>query len=170
MHPADGYRELPPPRELRGLVAWVWVRVSGADDEVRVVPDACSDVVWQQGVGTTVVGPDTSAKVVAGAPGDILIGMRFHPGAGGGALGVPLDALRDLRVDAAEVDRAFDIAGDLAPADVIGRFLAAASGSEPDQLVAEAARRLSNEDVRTVARELFISDRQLRRRFHTAVG
>jgi len=44
------------------------------------------------------------------------------------------------------------------------------TGSEPDQLVAEAARRLSREDVRTVARELFISDRQLRRRFHTAVG
>jgi AraC-like DNA-binding protein len=166
---SPGYRELLPPRELRDVVACLWIRVHGADD-VRVVPDACSDVVWQQGAGTTVVGPDTSAKVVAGAPGDILIGLRFLPGAGGGALGVPLDALRDLRVEAAEVDRAFDIAGDLAPADVIGRFLAAVSGGEPDQLVAEAARRLRTEDVRTVARELFISDRQLRRRFHTAVG
>src|SRR5205814_9396554 len=63
-----------------------------------------------------------------------------------------------------------DIAGDLAPADVIGRFLDAVGGRQPDQLVAEAARRLTTDDVQTVARELFISDRQLRRRFHTAVG
>jgi AraC-like DNA-binding protein len=165
-----GYRELAPPPELRDVVACLWIRVHGAGDDVRVVPDACSDVVWEQGAGTTVVGPDTSAKVVAGAPGDVLIGMRFRPGAGGGALGVPLDALRDQRVEAAEVDRAFDVAGDLAPADVIGRFLAIVAGREPDALVAEAARRLGASDVQTVARELSISDRQLRRRFHTAVG
>ena len=165
-----GYRELAPPPELRDVVACLWVRVHGTGDDVRVVPDACSDVVWQQGTGTTVVGPDTGAKLVAGVPGDILIGMRFRPGAGGGALGVPLDALRDLRVEAAEVDRAFDIAGDLAPADVIGRFLEAVAGRGRDELVAEAARRLTSRDVQTVARELSISDRQLRRRFHTAVG
>jgi AraC-like DNA-binding protein len=167
---SPGYRELAPPRELRDVVACLWIRVHGTGDDVRIVPDACSDVVWRQGEGTTVVGPDTSAKLVAGAPGDVLIGMRFQPGAGGGALGVPLGALRDLRVEAAEVDRAFDVAGDLAPADVIGRFLGAVSGREPDLLVAEAARRLSAQDVQTVARELFVSDRQLRRRFHSAVG
>jgi AraC-like DNA-binding protein len=167
---SPGYRELAPPRELRDVVACLWIRVHGTGDDVRIVPDACSDVVWEQGEGTTVVGPDTSAKLVAGAPGDVLIGMRFQPGAGGGALGVPLGALRDLRVEAADVDRAFDVAGDLAPADVIGRFLGAVAGREPDLLVAEAARRLSTQDVQTVARELFVSDRQLRRRFHSAVG
>jgi len=167
---SPGYRELAPPRELRDVVACLWIRVHGTGDDVRIVPDACSDVVWQQGEGTTVVGPDTSAKLVVGAPGDVLIGMRFQPGAGGGALGVPLGALRDLRVEAGEVDRAFDVAGDLAPAEVIGRFLGAVAGREPDLLVAEAARRLSTQDVQTVARELFVSDRQLRRRFHSAVG
>src|SRR6478736_3238356 len=109
-----GYRELAPPPELRDVVACLWVRVHGSGDDVRVVPDACSDVVWQQGEGTTVVGPDTGAKLVAG-----------RPGAGGGALRMPLDALRDQRVEASEVDRAFDLAGDLAPADVIAGFLAA---------------------------------------------
>src|SRR4051812_17476477 len=163
-----GYRELRPPRALRDVVACLWVRVNGTGDDVRVVPDACSDIVWQQGSGTTVVGPDTTAKVVRQAPGDVLVGMRFLPGAGGGALGVPLDALRDLRVEAVEVDRAFDVAGDLAPADVVARFLAAAAGRERDPLVAEAARRLASKDVATVARELFISDRQLRRRFQSA--
>jgi AraC-like DNA-binding protein len=166
---SPGYRELRPPRALRDVVDCLWIRVY-ASDEVRVVPDACSDVIWHQGKGTTVVGPDTTARVVAGTPGDVLIGMRFQPGAGGGALGVPLDGLRDLSVEAAEVDRAFDLAGDLAPADVMSRFLAAAAGRQPDRLVAEAARKLAWQDVRTVARELFISDRQLRRRFQTAAG
>jgi AraC-like DNA-binding protein len=165
-----GYRELAPPAELCDVVSCLWIRVHRTGDDVRVVPDACSDVVWQQGAGTTVVGPDTSAKVVAGEPGDVLIGMRFAPGAGGGALGVPLDALRDQRVEASEVDRAFDITGDLAPADVIDRFLAVVAGRRRDDLVAEAACRLGAADVRTVARELSISDRQLRRRFHAAVG
>jgi AraC-like DNA-binding protein len=167
---SPGYRELRPPSALRDVIACLWVRVNGTGDAVRVIPDACSDVVWQQGEGTTVVGPDTTAKVVSQAPGDVLVGLRFLPGAGGGALGVPLDALRDLRVEAAEIDRAFDLAGDLAPADVVARFLSATAGREPDLLVAEAARRLAGEDVRTVARELCISDRQLRRRFHSAVG
>jgi AraC-like DNA-binding protein len=162
---SPGYRELRPPRALRDVVACLWVRVNQTGDDVRVIPDACSDVVWQQGEGTTVVGPDTTPKDVGVSPGDVMVGMRFLPGAGGGALGVPLDALRDLRVEAAEIDRAFDVAGDLAPAEVVARFLAAAAGREPDPLVAEAARRLAREDVRTVAR-----DRQLRRRFQAAVG
>src|SRR3954464_2204493 len=158
MHPADGYRELPPPRELRGLVACVWVRVSGADDEVRIVPDACSDVIWQQGVGTTVVGPDTSAKLVGLRQGDVMIGMRFLPAAGGGALGVPLDELRDQRVEAAEIDSAFDLPGELAPADVAARFVAAAADRQGDPLVAEAIARLSKHEVGAVARELGISE------------
>jgi AraC-like DNA-binding protein len=155
---------------LRGVVQCLWVRVTGAAEEVRVVPDASTDVVWSRGEGTTVAGPDTSAKLVAREPGDVLIGLRFLPGTGGGALGVPLDALRDLRVDVAEVDRAFDLPGDLAPDEVVPRLLAAAAGREGDPLVAIAAQRLAAKDVAAVARDLGVSDRQLRRRFHSAAG
>jgi hypothetical protein len=81
------------------------------------VPDGCTDVVWRQGEGTTVAGQDTTAKLVDCAPRDVLVGIRFLPGAGGGAPGVPLGALRDLSVAVAEVDRAFDVDGDLAPGD-----------------------------------------------------
>jgi AraC-like DNA-binding protein len=165
-----GYRELRPPAAVSGVVACLWVRVFGSDDEVRIVPDAASDVVWQRGAGTTVVGPDTSAKLVEGRPGDVMIGMRFHPGAGGGALGVPLDALRDLRVDASDVDRTFDLSGDLPPDAVVERFVAAAAGREPDPLVRVAALRVGEQDVGALARELNISERQLRRRFHAAAG
>ncbi|HEX5895704.1 MAG TPA: AraC family transcriptional regulator [Thermoleophilaceae bacterium] len=165
-----GYRELRPPDALRDVVACLWVRVIGAAEELRVIPDACSDVIWQRGEGTTVVGPDTSAKLVGLAPGDVLVGMRFLPGAGGGVLGVPLYELRDLRVDVTDVDRAFDVDGDTEPREVVARFMSAAAGRRADPLVAVAARRLGEQDVGAVARDLGLSERQLRRRFHAAAG
>ena len=40
------------------------------------------------------------------APGAVLLGIRFRPGGGRPALGVPLSELRDRRVDLAELDPA----------------------------------------------------------------
>ncbi len=165
-----GYREFLPPDPLRDVVACLWVRVIRSAGQLRVIPDACSDVIWQRGEGTTVVGPDTAAKLVGLAPGDALVGMRFLPGAGGGALGVPLDELRDLRIDVAEVNRAFDVDGEMQPAEVVARFTSAALGRRADPLVAAAARRVGQQDVGAVARELGVGERQLRRRFHAAAG
>jgi AraC-like DNA-binding protein len=165
-----GYRELRPPHVLRGVVACLWVRVTEIAREVRVVPDGCTDVVWLQGEGTTVAGPDTTAKLFGRAPGDVLVGIRFVPGAGGGMLGVSLDALRDLRVDVADVDHTFDAHGELSPTEVAVRFISAAMGRQVDPLVAAAVPRVIRQDVGAVARELGVSERQLRRRFNTAAG
>ncbi len=170
MTPAPGYREIRPPGSLRRVVACLWTRVTDDAGEVRVVPDGCTDVVWRRGEGASVAGPDTSAKLAERKSGDVLVGIRFLPGAGGNVLGVPLDELRDLRVDAAEINRAFDLDPGLEPGKVAARFLTAAIGREADPLVVEAARRVDREEVGTVARELGISERQLRRRFHAAVG
>ena len=165
-----GYRELAPPPAVRGVVACLWVRVCGAADEVRVLPDACADVVWRQGEGTTLAGPDTAARLVSPAPGEVLVGMRFLPGAAGGVLGVPVDELRDLHVDVGEVDGSFDLDPELAPDDVAARFVSAAAGRQPDPIVIEAARRLSWQSVGALAADLAISERQLRRRFQAAAG
>ena len=167
---SPGYRELDPPAALRGVVACFWVRVTGDADEVLVVPDGCTDLVWQLGRGTTVAGPDTTAKLVDRAPGDLLVGMRLLPGAGGAVLGVPLDELRDVRADAADVNPAFDVEDDRVPADVIERLASAAQGRPADPIVAAAARRLGEQEVRAVARDLGLSERQLRRRFQAATG
>jgi AraC-like DNA-binding protein len=167
---SPGYREMPPPPAVHGLVACLWVRVCGDADEVRILPDACADVVWRQGEGTTLAGPDTAARLVSPAPGEVLVGMRFLPGAAGGALGAPVDELRDVHVDVGEVDRAFDVDGELAPDDVAARFVSAAAGRRPDPIVVEAARRLSRQSIGTLADDLAISERQLRRRFQAAVG
>ena len=148
----------------------LWTRAGEPAGQLRIVPDACSDVVWQRGRGTSVVGPDTSAKLVPCTPDDVFVGIRFLPGAGGGVLGLPLNELRDLRVDATEVDRAFDIDSDMAPAAVFTRLLSAAAGREADPLVTRAARAVGRHSMELLARELGLSERQLRRRFHAAVG
>jgi AraC-like DNA-binding protein len=165
-----GYREFPPPAALTPLVECVWIRGCASDDEVWIMPDGASDVIWRQGRGTIIVGPDTTARAYPRLAGELLIGLRFRPGAGGGGIGVPLDALRDQQVDAREIDRAFDLNGDLAPATVFARLLGAAAGRRPDALVLAAASRVADGDVAGIARELAISERQLRRRFHAAVG
>jgi len=165
-----GYREIPPPSALRHVVECLWTRTGEPAGELRIVPDACSDVVWQRGRGTSVVGPDTTAKLVPCTPEDVFVGIRFLPGAGGGVLGVPLNELRDMRVEVTEVDRAFDVHPEMAPADVLTCLVSAAAGREADPLVARAARVAGRHSVDRLARELCLSERQLRRRFHAAVG
>ena len=171
MEPARGYREFAPPPTLAPSVDCLWTRTGAAGDEVRIMPDGATDVIWRQGRGTMIVGPDTSARTYTRAGGELLVGIRFRPGAGGGCLGVPLDELRDLQVEARAIDRAFELDGDLAPAVVCRRLLAAVAGRRPDPIVLAAAPRVAQgSPVAALARELSISERQLRRRFHAAVG
>jgi AraC-like DNA-binding protein len=168
---APGYREFAPPRALAPLVECLWTRAGAAGEEVRIMPDGATDVIWRQGRGTMIVGPDTSARTYTRARGELLVGVRFRPGAGGGAFGVRLDELRDLQVEAGAVDRAFALDGDLAPAVVCRRLLAAVAGRRPDPIVLAAAPRIADgSPVAALAREFSISERQLRRRFHAAVG
>jgi AraC-like DNA-binding protein len=102
---APGYRERPPPAALRPSVSCVWARVvgPGGPATVPVLPDACVDLIWQRGVGVFVAGPDTGPAPSLSPAGTVLAGVRFVPGAGGPALGLPLSALLDQRVDAADL-------------------------------------------------------------------
>jgi AraC-like DNA-binding protein len=177
---ADGYRELAPPAGLRRALACIWVRVVPANGAppVRVLPDACSDLIWRSGDGAFIAGPDTGPVAGAALPGAVVIGARFRPGAGGPALAHPLDELRDMRVDLGELlpalARRLDPA--LPPAAALRQVVLAAGrlaeARPPDALADAAAGRLADPRARseTVARELGVSERQLRRRFLASVG
>jgi AraC-like DNA-binding protein len=167
---APGYREFAPPPALAALVECLWVRTCADEDQVLIMPDGASDVIWRQGSGTMIVGPDTTARAYSREAGELLIGLRFRPGAGGGGIGVPLHALRDQQVDARDVARAFDLDGDLPPAAVFRELLTAAAERRPDPIVVAAAPHVADRGAAALARELAISERQLRRRFHAAVG
>ncbi len=118
------YCEQAPPSGLAPWVQCTWQRSGDGGPPVRVVPDGCIDIVWTEGAGTQIVGPNTRAFVVPLAAGTRVAGVRLHPGAA------------------------------------------------PDPLVAAAVTRLDDRglSVATLAFDLGVSERQLRRRFQTAVG
>ena len=73
-----GYTEWPAPSGLRHAIACVWAQVTpdtGRDRVALVLPDACSALIWEQGRGAFVAGPDTGpASAVSGSsvPGSRL--------------------------------------------------------------------------------------------------
>ena len=179
-----GYREQPPPAGLLPSVACLWARVvgPGADAVAEVLPDACVDLIWEQGRGLFVAGPDIGPVPSVAPAGTVFAAVRFVPGAAGPALGLPMSELLNQRVNAAdlgtgpatELGRA--LPGSLDPAQalrVLARMTGAMTTAGPaDPLAAHAARMLRHPGARAdgVAERLDVSERQLRRRCQAAVG
>jgi AraC-like DNA-binding protein len=194
---APGYREWLPPQELRGSLTCLWAAVVPAGEPLvsDVLPDACTDLIWQSGHGAYVAGPDTGPAPAPVPPGTVLVGARFGPGAGGPAFGIPLAELRDQRVDLTDCLPALagHLPGDLPPEaalEAVTRLSTQlARSGPPDLAVVHGARLLAglrpvaghqpvaghesvtgHDSVAGLSDVLGLSERQLRRRFDTAVG
>jgi AraC-like DNA-binding protein len=171
------YREYRPPPQLRSAVACLWTR-SGDGGAVRVLPDTCTDIVWRAGIGAVIAGPDTGHWFSVTRPGGETVGLRLLPGAGGAALGLPLEELRDRRIVLGELglDPREQLAPDVPPAEIPKRLAALTMDliavRPPDLAVQAAVVRLMDprQRLERLAPELGFSERQLRRRFTTAVG
>ena len=103
-----GYPEWPAPAGLRHALSCLWAQVTPdgcGDRDGLVLPDACTDLIWEQGRGPYVAGPDTGPVPTVIKAGTIVLGVRFRPWAGGPALGVPLSEVRDQRVDLDDLRR-----------------------------------------------------------------
>jgi AraC-like DNA-binding protein len=178
--PPPGYTEWAAPVALRPAVACLWARVSAgeAGGEGLVLPDACTDLIWQQDRGAWVAGPDTGPVPTRIRAGTVILGVRFRPSAGGSALGLPLSELRDQRVDFADLrpGQARRLPAALDAGTAAARMLDVAADlvghGPPDPAVTRAATLLRDPRARTedVAAEVGLSLRQLRRRCHAAVG
>jgi AraC-like DNA-binding protein len=177
---APGYAEWQAPAALRDAVACLWAGIvpDDADRETLVLPDGCSDLIWEQGVGCYVAGPDTGSLRSTSKAGTVIVGVRFRPSAGGRVLGLPLSELRDQRVALADLlpAAAKRLPATLEPAlaaarllDATGRLVAAGT---PDPAMTRAAALLRDPAARAeeVARDVGLSVRQLRRRCHAAAG
>jgi AraC-like DNA-binding protein len=178
---APRYAEWQAPATLRGQVACLWVSVvpdTGAPVPSLILPDACSDLIWEQGIGPYVAGPDTGPARTPARPGAVFVGVRFRPAAGGQVLGLPLSELRDQRVPLAElpVDAARDLSPTLSPEVAAARLLDATgrliADSAPDHAVDAAVDLLRDPAARTdeVAAHVGLSERHFRRRVHAAAG
>jgi AraC-like DNA-binding protein len=174
---------------MRGMVACLWASIAPEDTsrDALVLPDGCSDLIWEQGTGCYVAGPDTGPLRTVTPPGTVLVGVRFRPSGGGPALGLPLSEIRDQRVDLADLlptarlpaatrQSAAALSPDLDPATAVKKVLDVAGtlacAGTPDQAVTHAASLLRDPAARfeQLATIVGLSDRQLRRRFHAAVG
>jgi AraC-like DNA-binding protein len=138
-------------------------------------------VLWRGGQ-LVVAGPDQQAWNSQVRTGEEIVGIRLRPGVAGAVFGLPASELLNSRVPLGElVDaRAAELAERLNEAeDQEARFLllealvaSAIEQRAPDPLVLAASRRLGfpGSRVDELADALGISERQLRRRFHAAVG
>ncbi|MEV7446380.1 helix-turn-helix domain-containing protein [Streptomyces sp. NPDC091204] len=144
-----------------------------------VLPDGCMDLLWADG-RLLVAGPDTGPHPAAEVPGGAFAGIRLAPGTAPALLGVPAHALRDRRVELAELWPAREVRR------LTGRVAAygdpraglealtahrAAEAAPPDPLAAEVAARLrAGEAVAGIAAAVGLGERQLRRRALDAFG
>jgi AraC-like DNA-binding protein len=188
---APGYAEWAPPTALRGAVACLWASVTPepadqadqaeVDRAARsglVLPDACSDLIWEQGVGAHVAGPDTGPARPMIKPGTVIVGVRFRPSAGGQVLKTPLSEIANQRVALADLlpPAARRLSSALDPEEAAERMLeitgALVVDAAPDPAMARAAVLLRDPAARAeaVAAELGLSERQFRRRSQAAVG
>jgi AraC-like DNA-binding protein len=181
-----GYAEWAPPAALRGAVACLWARVSPEaarqpDQPAQpglVLPDACSDLIWERGVGGYVAGPDTGPARPMIEPGTVIVGVRFRPSAGGQVLKTPLSEIANQRVPLADLlpPAARRLSPALDPAEAAGRVLditgALIAEGAPDRAMARAAVLLRDPAARAeaVAAEVGLSERQFRRRSQAAAG
>ena len=178
------YMESAPSPPLHALVACRWSRTVSDDepaDPALILPDGCVDVVWRGG-RLVVAGPDQRAWRSPMQPGQKIVGIRLRPGVAGAVFDLPASELLNSRVPLEDLvgSRAAALAERLSEAeDQEAMFLlieaSIASGAArggPDPLVLAAARRLGfpGSRVDELAHALGISERQLRRRFHAAVG
>lgn len=192
---APGYRESPAAPAARPVVRCVWISAAppGGRRTQLVVPDGCVDVFLGSGE-LWVAGPDTAAWTAHVVQDGPLVAVRMRPGTAEAVLGVPADALLDVRVPLVKLwgpaaERLADRLGGAArPERALEATLVAGAGTvdraamRVAQLVAGSAAGIpatgagatgtgsAGIAVPELADEVGLSERQLRRRCIAAFG
>jgi AraC-like DNA-binding protein len=134
--------------------------------------------MWYQGAPAQLAGPDSGPAPVVAAPGSVIVGARFLPGAGGPVLGLPLTEIADQRTDPGQLPAlrgrmpSPDLPPHLALA-ALARLVAGLAVDRPaDESLIGAVRRLARPGASAdeVAGTLDLSERQFRRRCQSAIG
>jgi AraC-like DNA-binding protein len=167
--------------DLHGVLACRWTATSAGRHEL--IPDGCLDLLWIEGGGTWLCGPDTRGWAFDLPAGTAMSGVRFRPGAAAGVLRVDACEVRDLRVALADLldssahrvltERLENAAGPSRRLTVLEDFVRArVTEPEPDSTTELAALVASDPayGVEQLALETEVSSRQLRRRFDRGVG
>jgi AraC-like DNA-binding protein len=181
-----GYREVLPHPVLAPFVECLWVAgrsETRTDDDRRILPDGRMDLIWIRGTGVLVAGPQSRFTARPDVTPLVAVGVRFHPGVAPGLLRAPAADFVDGHVPLAAVDAqlagrieaTLDASWTLAGAfETLNRELLRHVDrlAELDATVCEAASMLNHASatVADVSSRVFLSERQLRRRFTERVG
>jgi AraC-like DNA-binding protein len=181
-----GYREVAAHPALAPFVECLWAagrREMRTENDRRILPDGRMDLVWIRGAGVLVAGPQTRFTVRSLPSPLVAVGVRFHPGVAPGLLRLPAADFIDGQVPLAAVDAG--LAGRLDSALDAARTLGGAFDAmnrellrhvdrlaELDGAVTKATSMLdsASASVADVSSRVYVSERQLRRRFAERVG
>ncbi|MEA4944782.1 MAG: helix-turn-helix domain-containing protein [Propionicimonas sp.] len=95
------YRPVRPPAAFSATVVCRWdASFLGG---LHLVPDGCVELMWLEGRGVIVCGPETGAWGASYARRIEGAGVRLRPGAAAAALHVDVSELRDRRIQAADL-------------------------------------------------------------------
>jgi AraC-like DNA-binding protein len=181
----QSYRERDPAPQVARHVASVFVQTVApgtAPYRHRTIPHGGVEFLCPIGGLPQIVGPQSAARVETLAPGTTVVGVRFRLGAAPAVLGLPASELVDLTIGAEELwgvkaaELGERVAAAASPAEatvLLERVLSAREAPRADPVVATAANRLLPgrvDDVAALPSELFISERQLRRRVQAGIG
>lgn len=177
-----------PRRELRGHINTIWRNrvAERIEAPLVIVPDARIDLIWT-GTDLFVAGPDTAPAIAQVPAGAEVIGFQFHAAAASALLRVPMNELRDTRVEFAELAgrpardmaaRARDAASPRHALIELQRGLVGllARMPMPDRRLQQLYARLRREGrdeagaAAALARESGLSERSLRRHSVEAFG
>ena len=180
------YREVAPAPALRRFVECLWSagRAQPADEaDRRILPDGRMDLIWIRGAGVLIAGPQSRFTMRSRTAPLVAVGARFWPGAAPGLLRLPAADFVDGHVALEAVDsrlagrleRRLEAARSLEQAfDAYNTELLRYSEqlADLDAAVGEATLMLNDPQTRVadVASQVFVSERQLRRRFAERVG
>lgn len=179
------YRPVPVEPDLAGDLTTAWV--ARTESAHALVPDGCVDVLWVgNGCGDAwLCGPETSGWTFVLPPGTEAVGVRFHPGRAGSALGFDTAEVRDQRIRLDDllgtrthrelVTQVGEAGGSDARLGVLQSYVRRwlESGRPPDDVAGTVVHELRR-DIRTSVPDLAeaagLSERQLHRRCTTAFG
>ena len=182
----DRYAEAVPAPPLRPFVENLWTHaIPSWSSNLRLLPDGRVELVWTRDAGVLVIGPQ-SQWFNRPVPSPLLaFGARFFPGAAPTLLRVSASELVDGRIPledidplfAARIDRGmrralFEDEAFAVLNDELVRRLDLSPQPAPDPVVREAVDLLrgGSISVSDVASRVFVSERQLQRRFAERVG
>jgi AraC-like DNA-binding protein len=179
------YQEFRPDQRLGLLVECGWVRSASPARSLRVMPDGCVDLFVSSQGEVMIAGPATTFYDLRADTGCMFTGLRLRPGVAAAVLRQPVYELSDRLLP---VDSVLGVASDLMTERV---FVA----TTPVQRIAALQRMLTDHlataepvvdtavmravtvlqrrpdwPVSALADAVGLSERQLRRRFESAVG